>query len=231
MATAFGLYIILGFAVEYGVKNISTENEIKIFSFIGSEYNATEESSHQDKLLASLIQRSKHCYETPYNFVAFVEDNEEINAFALPGGTIVINSALYNETMSENELFFVLAHEMGHFKNRDHLEGVGRSFMGMAIGIMLGLSDMADAMDSALDLGESKLSQQQESDADLFAVEMMNCMYGHVGGDTDFFSHLPQEETTSWFSSHPAVVKRISAIKAYAKSKGFQTKSLIPLSE
>jgi len=229
MGTAFILYFGLGLAIEYGAKKVSTENEIAIFEYFIDDENITENQSEVDLLLASLIEKSKHCYETPYHFRVSLEASDEINAYAMPGGTIVINTALYDETMSENELFFVLAHEMGHFKNRDHLEGLGRSFVGMAIGSLFGMSDISDMMDSTLELGENKLSQKQESDADRFAVEMMQCYYGHVGGDTDFFSHLPQEETTSWFSSHPAVIKRIDAINAYAKSKGYESRELLPL--
>jgi Zn-dependent protease with chaperone function len=52
-----------------------------------------------------------------------------INAMALPGGNIVVFSALIKETGSENELAFVLAHELGHFANRDHLRGLGRRLL------------------------------------------------------------------------------------------------------
>ncbi|MCK7469774.1 MAG: M48 family metalloprotease [Desulfomicrobium escambiense] len=45
----------------------------------------------------------------------------------LPGGHVVVFSGLLNTVTSENELAFILAHEMGHFQHRDHLRGAGRA--------------------------------------------------------------------------------------------------------
>ncbi|MGB5966542.1 MAG: M48 family metallopeptidase [Sulfurimonadaceae bacterium] len=223
-------YFVFGVAIEYGVKKISTEQEIKLFSFLQSDHHNTETKSEQLLTIKTLLRESKECQHSPYNFVVHIVQSEDINAFALPGGTIIINSELLKSVRSENELFFVLAHEIGHFKNRDHLEGVGRTFLAVIIGNIMGFADVSEVLDSALALSESQFSQKQESEADLYAVELMNCYYGHVNGSTDFFKHLPKENSYSLFSSHPKIEKRIKSIKNHIEKSTYITnRDLLPL--
>lgn len=224
------LYFTFGIAIEYGVKSISTEREIKLFSFLQSEHNSTHAPSEELLTLRGLLNNSKTCRHSPYDFVVNIVEDKSINAFALPGGTIIFNRGLLENVHSENELFFVLAHEIGHYKNRDHLEGIGRAFTAMIIGNMLGFSDISDILNNAMALSESHFSQTQESEADIYAVELMHCYYGHVGGATDFFEHLPENDSFSLYSSHPDMEKRIQKIERHIKKSGYTAdKNLRPL--
>jgi len=55
------------------------------------------------------------------HFTFFVVKDEEINAFAAPGGYIAVNSGLMAITRSESELAGVIAHEIGHI-TQNHLQ-------------------------------------------------------------------------------------------------------------
>jgi len=215
------LYFTFGIAIEYGVKNISTEREIKLFSFLQPEHNSTQTPSKELLTLRTLLDNSKACQKSPYSFAVNIAEDKSVNAFALPGGTIVFNRGLLDNVHSENELFFVLAHEIGHYKNRDHLEGIGRAFTAMIIGNMLGFSDVSDILNSAMALSESHFSQTQEGEADIYAVELMQCYYHHVSGATKFFEHLPKDDSFSLYSSHPDIEKRIHNIEQYIKKRGY----------
>ncbi|MEN8146540.1 MAG: M48 family metallopeptidase [Campylobacterota bacterium] len=224
------LYFTFGLAVEYGVKSISTEREIKLFSFLQSEHNSTEAASAELLTLRTLLNESETCRQSPYDFVVNIVEDETVNAFALPGGTIIFNRGLLKNVHSENELFFVLAHEIGHYKNRDHLEGIGRALTATFIGNMLGVSDISDILNSAMALSESHFSQTQESEADIYAVELMQCYYGHVSGATDFFTHLPENDSFSLYSSHPEMKERTQNIERHIKKNGYTAdKDLRPL--
>jgi len=61
---------------------------------------------------------SSQAHETPRNFDFFVVKDNEINAFALPGGFVGVNAGLLLETKSEGELASVLAHEIAHVSQR-----------------------------------------------------------------------------------------------------------------
>lgn len=226
---AIVLYYAFGVIVEYGIKNISTEREIKLFSFLQTEQNLSGASSEELLTLNSLLDKSETCRNSPYHFVVKTAEDDAVNAFALPGGTIVFNRGLLNSVQSENELFFVLGHEIGHYKNRDHLEGIGRSFSAMIIGNMLGVSDISDILNSAMALSESHFSQEQESEADIYAVELMYCYYGHVSGATDFFDHLPDDNSYTLYRSHPEVKERVKNIERYIKGRGYKAQK-VPLS-
>lgn len=220
----FVLYLTFGVIVEYGIKNISTEREIKLFSFLQTEQNLSGASTEELLVLQNLLDKSQTCRNSPYHFVVKIADDEAVNAFALPGGTIVFNRGLLNAVHSENELFFVLGHEIGHYKNRDHLEGIGRTFSALIIGNMLGFSDISEILNSAMALSESHFSQTQESEADIYAVELMHCYYRHVGGATDFFDHLPDDSPYLLYRSHPEIKQRVKNIERYIREKGYTVK-------
>ena len=223
------LYFTLGFIVEYGVKNISIKQEQEIFSYLNITKFTDSNQSKEEKKLQSLVDASSECSKTSYEFFVNTYDSDEqnlTNAFAVPGGLIVLTKTLIDNSESENELFFVLAHEIGHFQNRDHLEGLGRSFAATIIASMIGLSDADDLLQTSLHFSESQFSQSRESEADLYAVDLMNCYYGHVGGSTDFFKHLPKDSSGSLFSTHPGTIKRIEIIEKYIKEKQYEKREI-----
>ncbi len=46
---------------------------------------------------------------------------------------MVVFTGLLEKMTSENELAFVLAHELGHYDHRDHLRGLGRAALGTTL--------------------------------------------------------------------------------------------------
>ncbi|MGB3296964.1 MAG: M48 family metallopeptidase, partial [Phormidesmis sp.] len=58
--------------------------------------------------------------------VRILETNEE-NAMVTAGSYLFVTDGLLAAVKSENELAFVLAHEMGHLQHRDPLRALGRS--------------------------------------------------------------------------------------------------------
>jgi len=217
------LYFSSGYLVQYAVKQISVTQEQKLFSFLNYKSSDANNSSTNERNLQALIDKNKKCIDSPYNFKIHISNSDDINAFALPGGYIIINKAILDNAKFENELVFVLAHEIGHFNNRDHLEGIGRSFVKMIINTFIGISDVDSLLESSLSFSESQFSQQQEHEADLYAVDFMQCMYSHTNGATDFFEHLDSDNNyLTLFSSHPEKLNRINHIKEYIKKKGYK---------
>jgi predicted Zn-dependent protease len=165
--------------------------------------------------------------ENPYTFRVFAVDAPEPNAFALPGGAIALTTGLLEQVDSENELAFVLAHELGHFAARDHLRGLGR---GLTLGLLLqaiggfGASDAVPSL--ASDLASRGFARDQERDADAFALDLVVAEYGHAGGADRFFARLPDAEAelgdraAVWFRTHPLTEGRIRALRARAAEHG-----------
>ncbi len=63
-------------------------------------------------------QIASHANNGDFNFHFFFVKDNEINAFALPGGYVGVNSGLLLATNNENELAGVLAHEISHVTQR-----------------------------------------------------------------------------------------------------------------
>lgn len=61
-----------------------------------------------------------------------VIDTPEINAFAAPGGYVLITRGLYELLSSDAELAAVLGHEIGHCVQRDHYEVIHKQEMASA---------------------------------------------------------------------------------------------------
>ena len=156
---------------------------------------------------------------------------------AVPGGRIIVLSGLLDKVSSENGLSFILAHELAHFQNRDHLRGMGRSIVFTAAAAMLtgAGSDFTQLFTPTLNISFSQYSQTRESLADKTALETLNCRYGHVGGATEFFESIKPVDGINYnalkhyFSSHPEAVERINALCQEAKALNFSVKEVIPL--
>jgi hypothetical protein len=65
--------------------------------------------------------------EKPYTYGGYhfaLLDSDEVNAFACPGGTILITTGMLKTVRNEDELAAVLAHEIAHVNNRDGIAAI-----------------------------------------------------------------------------------------------------------
>jgi Zn-dependent protease with chaperone function len=98
------------------------------------------------------------------------------NAFALPGGRIYLFDGLLQVAQAPDEIAGVLAHEMGHVKNRDAMrrliETGGTSFLfGLLFGDVTGSGAVILA---SRELLESSYSRDVEARADGVAIDVMH---------------------------------------------------------
>ncbi|MGB5987513.1 MAG: M48 family metallopeptidase [Desulfobacterales bacterium] len=235
-AILVGLYFLLGLAVDVIVPRLSTGLETKLGAMVTRSLEAPADESRHQRWVQDLTDRIQaRCARLPYLFRIHIRPGSDVNALAFPGGHIVVYQGLLDAVVSENELAFVLAHEMGHYAHRDHLRGLGRAVVFMALAaILLGPdSSAADFLVNTLGLAELSFSRQQEGAADQFGLKALNCLYGHVGGSTDFFAKIPEaRDPGKWghyFTTHPANARRILDLKAQARQKGYVAGPLLAL--
>ena len=167
-----------------------------------------------------LARLASHWPENPYELRLSVLDEEGPNAFAMPGGSITVTRGLLEQVESENELAFVLGHELGHFAARDHLRAIGR---GLILGLVLRAAVGAGAGEAAVPALASEhasrgFARDQERDADAFALQLLAAEYGHVAGAEAFFRRLPDadagvaQRAAAWLATHPVSAARIAAL-------------------
>ncbi len=153
----------------------------------------------------------------------YVIDVPFANAFALPGGHILLTRPLLENAASEEELAFVIAHEIGHFRERHLLERLSRrAIYGIAFAMVLNQSDISGFLLKLEDMNELRFSRSQELEADAYGLDLLVNTYGHAGGATHFFEK-PESGLTmpSFLETHPQPEARIEAIMARIDKKGF----------
>ena len=232
VALVLVLYVVLGFFIDYLVDYISPETEIRIFAAADMiwEGSGRPDSDGQQRSLQRLIDQLGSCLDIPYTITLRISDSEQVNAFAYPGGTVVVYSELLESLRSENGLAFVLAHELGHFQNRDHLRSMGRGLVLLAMFAALtgADSDLSKMLAPVSNFENAQFSQDRENAADATALRALNCHYGHVGGATEFFEAVAEPgdgfdfSLTHYFSSHPEAKQRIHALRELSEKQGFR---------
>lgn len=146
------------------------------------------------------------------------EGKDAFNAFALPGGTIVLLDGLV-EAMDDDEVIAVLGHELGHVVHRDVMQGIARQMGLLAVaGVVWGQMSSAAASVAAGVQG-LRFARDAETSADAFAVTFLRRAGMPVRRLADAFAVMQrQEETTgtvpTFLSDHPSTAERLRAAAA-----------------
>ena len=220
----------MGFAVDLAVDYLPPAKEKLLFAKLGKQFPVDPSvSADEVAALQQLADSVGHCVEVGYPVEVRVVESDMVNAFALPGGVIVVFTALLDKVHSENGLAFILAHELAHYKNRDHLRGMGRGIVLAAISTILtgANSGVSQMLAPTNDFGMAQYSQDRESAADTTALAALNCYYGHVGGAMEFFATMQDDVdqhdagVMQYFASHPQMKERIHTLTEIAKRQGY----------
>lgn len=149
--------------------------------------------------------------------------DKELNAFAIPGGFVYINSALL-DVASDSELAGVIAHEIGHIAARHSVKKL-QALLGYQIilNIALGLSgniQMGEAIDIVFNVVSLGYSRKDEFLADKLAVRYTKRAGFNPYGIISFFEKLKKEAEMKgpnfklvFLSSHPPIVERIKNVE------------------
>ncbi len=159
--------------------------------------------------------------ETRFDFTVKVQRNKEINAFAAPGGLIVVYTGLIAEAGSAEEVAGVLAHEMAHATRRHSMRQLiyAAGLMPLAT-MLLGSPDAASVFQGVGQLTELKFSRSQEEDADLTGFDTLVAAGIDTEGMARFFDRLAAQTGAppSFLSTHPSSTDRAAAIRARTKA-------------
>ncbi|KMK66083.1 M48 family metallopeptidase [Puniceibacterium sp. IMCC21224] len=159
--------------------------------------------------------------------------HDMVNAFALPGGYVVLFDGLIQSAESPEEVAAVLAHEIGHVVSRDPTRHALRSAGSIGVlGLLFGdFAGGAVVLFLAERLIQASYSQEAEAAADLFAHQMLRDaalppdalaqMFERFramgGGTSGLIAH---------FLSHPDLGDRIAAARR-ATPEGFEAATLL----
>ena len=166
--------------------------------------------------LASLAGRDEFDYEF------YVIEDPALNAFALPGGKIFINSGAILKTQSEAELAGLVAHELAHAVLS---HGFQMATNGNLISSVAGIIPLPQVGGIAASLAFSSYSREMERQADILGTQLLS-VGGYAADGLHNLMITLQEESggnsgLSWFASHPAPAERVDYLKQIVEVGGF----------
>lgn len=218
------LYILPWFAEKISIQ-IPISMEIKFGEMM---YENT--ISHYKKIDSLTVRVNNFVkdidFKTDYPIDVTVVQENEINAFAMPGGHIVIYDKLLRQMKSKDELAALLAHEVSHVHYRHSLKSIFRSLSGyLAISLLLNdLNGIAAVLAENSDmLVNLSYSRSLEQEADEKAVEILRANNINLYGLLDLLTLLEKGNTDSepfeLLSTHPLTKERIAFAKKMANKQ------------
>lgn len=150
-----------------------------------------------------------------------------VNAFALPGGTILVTDKLIDQARSPDELAGVLAHEIAHIERRHVMQSVWESMgVGLVLDVVAGGGSGA-TQQAVMLLGsvtKQRFSRGLEREADERGIELLRAHDISSAGMANFFERMQDEHSgpaakavEQWFDSHPDSARRAATARAGAR--------------
>jgi len=142
------------------------------------------------------------------------------NALALPGGIIIVTDDLIKLAENDEQIFAVLAHEMGHVEYQHGLRSMLQNsltalFMAGVLGDISSVTSLAATIPTML--VESRYSREFELEADQYAKHFLQIQNIELDQFIRILSLLEinrnMDDEFDYLSSHPAMDKRVSTLQ------------------
>lgn len=141
------------------------------------------------------------------------------NAFALPGGTIVVTDQLVRLAPSTDAVLGVIAHEMGHVSHQHGLQNIAKSTaLGLFFAVYMGDFSAVGAAAGTL-ITQTKYSRDAEREADEYALAVMRANGIAPTAMADMFRKFLEKERENdpipeFLLTHPATEDRIKTFES-----------------
>ena len=189
-------------------------------------YNGAEATDYVNSLGKRLASRS---IESRQDFEFFLMRDSQINAFALPGGFIGVNTGLILAAQSESEVAGVLAHEIAHVTQRhiarmlqQQQQSTIASIAALAGALLLSRVS-TQATEAAIAFSQAGAIQNQlnftrdnEREADRVGLQTLDQAGFDPRGMANFFERLQratrvyESGAPSYLRTHPLTFERIA---------------------
>jgi predicted Zn-dependent protease len=161
-----------------------------------------------------------------YTFRVSILDDPTVNAFAVPGGYIVLFRGLVERTESPDELAGVLAHEMQHVTQRHSLKGMIRA-AGIVSLLSLITGDTSAIAAAAGQLTHLSFQRADEEDADREGMRVLQRARLDAAGMVHMYQKLGQEAPdivgpARYLSTHPQTADRVEKLKILSAEARYQ---------
>jgi predicted Zn-dependent protease len=214
----------------------------KLFSTLSLQYHFIKNDSLKKEFLKVAAPLFKQIESEGYKIDLYFVNDPTINAFALPGGKVIIQTGLIQNAKNWEEVMGVLGHELAHVTRRHHIRGV-ISNVGIFVVLSAVLGDVSALAGTFANLGGELTSlansRDFENEADETGLAFLEKAKMNPSGMISFFETLKKEHATSldstlnstvdlsFLSTHPNTQDRIDNLKE--KVKVMKTQEFIAL--
>lgn len=204
----------------------SSEREVAIGRTIAKSvekeyplYNDPTYIARVERITADLF---KVCDRQEITYHTYVLDKDTKNAFSIPGGYIYVFKGLMDALGNDQELAYVIAHEMGHIAARHHIKRLqaawGANLLILASTQVKDSGDLPVGVSNALVFILSGFSQQDELQADGLSVTYMKLAGYNPEASITVLDKLWKFEKKEiraydYARTHPYIGLRIKSIK------------------
>ena len=218
------LFLWLGsdLLVEFAVDRIPVEWEQKVGESAYRDFVMQQTVLKEGPAVAAVNEITQRLTEqiphNPYKFEISVVKSEILNAFALPGGYIVVFTGLIQKAESGEEVAGVLSHELNHVLQRHGLNRMVKQIGLMAI-VTIILGDQQGLIGLMQQVGVElltlKFGRTQETEADVTGLRLLHRARIDPSGMITFFQRLSEKEEgrVEWLSTHPMSAGRAALLK------------------
>lgn len=168
----------------------------------------------------------------PFEYHFFVVEDPQLNAFAVPGGSIYFYTGLIDKAKSSSEIAGVLGHEMVHVKGRHMARSSGPDAISLlSIASLLLVSRSSAGAEAASAVGQAvsatrqiAYSRQLEMEADTLGVRYMAAAGYDPKGSLAFLKTLDQErmlnpsDVPAYMMTHPITQERVANMELVIRS-------------
>lgn len=178
-----------------------------------------------EEILARLVEAAG---PQPYTFRVRVVEDDTVNAYAMPGGGVVVLTGLLKKADNPEEVAGVLAHEIQHVLGRHSLRSLYQQLKWqLAAAVLVGNDEGFKQLvvSQASNLSQLSYGRDMETESDVKGAALLVKAGLSPRGLRDFFVHLREEEgkhpqPMEFLSTHPATSHRIEALERLAREAG-----------
>lgn len=154
-----------------------------------------------------------------YRYQFYVALDPSVNAYAMPGGFIVVHTGLLALASNADEVAGVLAHEVSHIEKRHSLKAMAQA-AGMTATVALLFGDTGSLVSLGADLLSRKFSRDHEREADSEGLALLVKAGMAPAPMAAFFRTMAAQGAgiPAFLSTHPASEERFAAIDAAVKA-------------
>lgn len=196
----------------FGDETLDRQGQQAFDEYRQNHQQASGASGRYVRCIADAIIDTLPADQAPQSWTVGVYEDDQPNAFALPGGYVVINTGLMSVAENQDQMATVIGHEMAHvLANHANERASTQSLTGTGLGVVNAVTG-SDALTQLIGAGAQygvllPYSRRQESEADLLGLDLM----AGAGFDPRASVALWENMTAAggstppeWASTHPS---------------------------